>query len=107
MVLIKILEILCNQEEAYTRLILHVFDVCRKGYKKLTILGSDTDIAVFAFYNFYGLDVNELWVGYCVGQHKRRLPIHEYAKCLEDEICRAFPFWYAISSCDTVSTCSG
>ena len=33
----------CNQEEANTRLILHVFDGCRKGYQKLTVVGSDTD----------------------------------------------------------------
>ena len=62
---------------------------------------------VFALYHFYGLDVNELWMEYGVGQHKRWPPIHEYAKCLEEEICRALPFWYAISGCDTVSTFSG
>ena len=101
------MEILRNQEEADTRLILHVFDVCRKGYKKLTILYSDTDIAVFALYHLYGLDVNELWMEYIVGQRKRWLPTHEYAKCLGEEICRGLPFWYAISGCDTVSTFSG
>ena len=65
------MEILRNQEEADTRLTLHVFDVCRKGYKKLTILCSDTEIAVFALYHLYGLDVNELWMEYGVGHHKR------------------------------------
>ena len=44
---------------------------------------------------------------YGVGQHKRWPPIHEYAKCLGEEICRALPFWYAISVCDTVPTFSG
>ena len=68
----------CNQEKAGTRLILHVFDGCRKGYKKLTIVSSDTDIVVIALYHFYDLDVNELWIEYGVGQHKRWLPIHEY-----------------------------
>ena len=101
------MEILRNQEEADTRLTLHVFDVCRKGYKKLTILCSDTEIAVFALYHLYGLDVNELWMEYIAGQRKRWLPTHEYAKCLGEEICRGLPFWYAISGCDTVSTFSG
>ena len=61
----------CNQEEADTRLIFHVFDGCRNSHKKLTIVGSTTDIAVIAFYHFYDLDANELWVAYGVGQHKR------------------------------------
>ena len=64
-------------------------------------------IVVIAFYHSYDLDVNELWVEYGVGQHKRWLLIHEYAKCLGEEICRAFPFWYAITCCDTVSAFSG
>ena len=97
----------CNQEEADTRLILHVFDGCRKGYKKLTIVGSDTDIVVIALYHFYDLDVNELWIEYGVSKNKRWLPIHEYAKCLGEEICRALPFWYVITGCDTVSAFSG
>ena len=97
----------CNQEEADTRLFLHVFDGYRKGYKKLTIVGSDTDIVVIAFFHFYNLDVNELWVEYSVGHHKRWLPIHEYANCLGEQTCRALPFWYAITGCDTVSAFSG
>ena len=63
-------ELFSNQEEAGSRLILHVFDRCRKGYKKLTIIGSDTDIVVIALYHFYDLDVNEIWDEYGVCQHK-------------------------------------
>ena len=96
----------CNQEEADTRLVFYVFDGCNNSHKKLTIVGSDTDIAVVAFYHFYDLDVNELWVVYGVGQHKRQLPIHEYAKSFGEEICRALPFWYTITGCDTVSAFS-
>ena len=97
----------CNQEEADARLILHVFNGCRKGYKKLTIVGSDTDTVVIALYYFYDLDVNELWTEYDVGQHKSWLPIHEYAKCLGEEICRVLQFWYAITGCETVFVFSG
>ena len=38
-------------------------------------------IVVIALYLFYNLDVNEIWVEYGVGQHKRWLTIHENAKC--------------------------
>ena len=70
----------CNQKKA------DIFDSCRKGYKKLTIVGSNTDIVVIALYHFYDLDVKELWIEYGIGQHKRWPPIHEYAKCLGEEI---------------------
>ena len=72
----------------------------------MTIVGSDTDIAVIGLYHFYDFDVNELWIECTVGQHKRWLPIHEYAKCLGEEICRVLLFWYAITGCDTVSAFS-
>ena len=88
----------CNQEEADIRLILHVLDRRRKGYKKLSIVGSDTDIIVIALYHFYDLDVNKLWVEYSIGQHKMWLPIHVYVKLW---------FWYIITGCDTVSVFSG
>ena len=78
----------CNQEEADIRLILHFFDRCRKGHKKLIIVGSNKDIVVISLYHFYDLDVNELWAEYSIGQHKSKLPIHKYAKCLGEEICR-------------------
>ena len=66
--------------------------MCRKGYKKLTILCSDTDIAVFSLYHFYDLDANELWMEYGVGQHKRWLPIHEYPKCLGKKYAEHYHF---------------
>ena len=37
-----------------------VFDRCRKGYEKLSIAGSDTDIVVIALYRFYDFGVNEI-----------------------------------------------
>ena len=48
-----------------------------------------------------------MWIEYGVGQHKRGLPIREYAKCLVEEICRTLSFWYAITGCDTVPALIG
>ena len=50
----------CYQEEADTRLILHVHDRCRKSYKKLTIVGSDIDIVIAALFHLYDLNVKVL-----------------------------------------------
>ena len=79
--------VLFNQEEADTKLILYLFHGCRKGYKKLTIAGSGTDTVMLLFITFMIL------IGYCIGQHKRWLPVHEYATCLGEEICGALSFW--------------
>ena len=97
----------CNHEEADTRLILHVFDWIKKGYKKITIVTVDTDVVVIALYHFYDLNIEELWIEYGTGQHKRWLPIHNYAHTLGEETCRALPFWFTITGCDTVSMFSG
>ena len=42
-----------------------------------------------------------------VGEHKRWLPIHEYAESLGEETCRALTFWYEFRGYDTESIFSG
>ena len=99
-------DIMPYNQEADAGSILYFFDGYRKGHKKLTIVVSDTDIVLFALYLFSGLDVNEPWVEYSVCQHKRWLPIHDYAKFLGEEICRTLRFWHAITGEGTVSAFS-
>ena len=50
----------CNQEEADTRLILHVHDWCRKSYEKLDVVGSNIDIVIVVLFCFYDLNVHKL-----------------------------------------------
>jgi hypothetical protein len=40
-------------------------------------------------------------------RHKRWLPVHEYVANLGEDTCAAFPFWYAFTGCDTVSSFCG
>ena len=35
-------------------------------------------------------------------QHRKYIPIHEIARSLGEEFCRAMPFWFELDSCDTV-----
>ena len=42
----------CSQEEADTRLLLHVADAVQKGCKKVTIRTVDTDVVVLAVASF-------------------------------------------------------
>jgi hypothetical protein len=42
-----------------------------------------------------------------VGQHRRWLPIHGYASILNEDVCKALPFWFTFTGCDTVSMFAG
>ena len=97
----------CNQEEADTRLLLHVHDIASRGLKKILIIASDTDVVVISLYIFYSLFIEELWIEFGAGKHRRWLPIHRYAALLGEETCRALPLWYALTGCDTVSSFAG
>ena len=97
----------CNHEEADTRLFLHVIDASNRGCKKITIITVDTDVLVIALHHFFTLWLDKLWVEIGVGQHRRWLPIHIYAAILKEEICRALPFWFTVTGCDTVSMFAG
>ena len=48
-----------NQEEADTRLLLHVFDACKKGFEKVSIITVDADVAI-ALYQYFYLQIDEL-----------------------------------------------
>jgi len=97
----------CNHEEADTCLLLHVLDASLKGFNKISIVTVDTDVVVIALFHFFDMNIAELWIEIGVGQYRRWLPIHTYARCLKEEICRALPFWFALTGCDTVSMFAG
>ena len=97
----------CNHEEADTRLFLHAKDASNKGIKKVTIVTVDTDVVIIALYHYFDINLEELWIEIGVGKNKRWLLIHQYAKNLGESICRALPFWFTFTGCDTVSSFSG
>ena len=53
------------------------------------------------------LYVDELWIEYGVSTRKKWIPVHSYANELGEENCRALPFWYCFTGCDTVSQFGG
>ena len=59
------------------RLLLDVFNACKKGFEKVSIITVDTDVVVIALYHYLDLRIDELWVKFGVGEHKRWLPIHD------------------------------
>ena len=83
----------CSQEEANTRLLLHVRDIASSGLKKIMIITSVTDVVVIELYIFHSLFIEKLWIEFGAGKHRRWLPIHLYAALLREEICRALPLF--------------
>ena len=97
----------CTQEEADTRIFLHVSDAANHGYAKVMIRTVDSDVLVLAITAVQQLSVDEIWVALASGKSFRYLPAHEMARALGPEKCIALPFLHAFSGCDTVSSFAG
>ena len=69
----------CTQEEADTRILLHVEDCAKEGLKKILIRTTDTDVLILAILCYQMADVKELWVGFGVGKHFKYIAAHEIA----------------------------
>ena len=96
-----------TQEEADTRIFLHVADAVNHGYSKVIIQIVDSDVLVLAIAAVQQLAMDELWVAFASGKSFRYLPAHDMAAVLGPEKCVALPFLHAFSECDTVSSFAG
>ena len=97
----------CCQEEADTRLFLHVKDASRNGYSKFAIRTVDTDVVIIALGLFEKLNTQELWIAFGTGKHFRYIAVHSLAEKLGKSKCVCFPMFHAFTGCDQVSFFSG
>ena len=95
----------CNHEEADTRVFLHVNDMSLQGHSKITIRTVDTDVLVLAVSVFARLkdQLEELWVDFGVGKHRKYVPIHVIFNNLGESRARGLTFFHAFTGCDQVS----
>ncbi len=82
----------CTQEEADTRMFLHVSDAVNHGHSKVMIRTVDSDVLVLAIAAVQQLIVDELWIAFSSGKSFRYLPAPEIAHALGPENCIALPF---------------
>ena len=61
----------CSQEEADTRMLLHLADAGQQGLKRVMIRTVDTDVVVLAIALRDQLLVNEVWLAFGVGKNFR------------------------------------
>ena len=57
----------CTQEEADTRIFLHVSDAANHGYSKVMIRTVDSDVLVLAIAAVNEILIDELWVAFATG----------------------------------------
>lgn len=93
----------CSQEEADTRIMLHLFHAAEQGHKVAFVRTVDTDVVVIATYFFPKLKLEELWVGLGSGKHYKDVPVHEVSNCLGPEKCSALLLFYAMTGTDQTS----
>ena len=96
--------------EIWYFILLHTLHQIRSKSRKVCISTVDTDVIVIALSKFYELstvDLGELWVEFGVGVNQKWITVHRLAQSLSPPKCGAFPSWYALTGCDTVSSFLG
>ncbi|KAK3096470.1 hypothetical protein FSP39_000527 [Pinctada imbricata] len=104
-----------TQEEADTRIILHLINIDssfkRSGTRgRVIVQSSDTDVLVLCCHFLQKLtNTDELWIqkGHCVRDGKKFVPVHDIYKALPSHVPKVLPVLHALSGCDTVSSMYG
>ena len=98
---------LCHQEEADTRLCVHVLDALEKGARNILVTTVDTDVVVLLASMYFQLSNTfsdlQIWVGFGTGNHFRYYDINSISQSLGEQASHALPFFHAFTGCDTTS----
>ena len=97
----------CTNEEADTRIILHLEDAVTEGFNKISIRTVDTDVVVLAVAAAQRHGNNEIWIAFGTGKSFCFLAAHEMARVLGPDQCTALLMFRAFTECDTVSFFGG
>ena len=86
----------CTQEEADTRMFLHVADAVKSGFVRILVCSVDTDVLVLAVALVQKLQEQtqesiQLLVAFGTGTNLRYVPAHEIASSLGENNALAFP----------------
>ena len=97
----------CLHEEADSRIILHAFDAHLKGYNRVMIRTSDTDVLVLAVAHYNDLGFDQVWLAFGTRTHYRYIAVHEIATTLMPLKSRALLGFHAITGSDCTSAFQG
>ena len=100
----------CFQEEADTRIFVHMRHSTANGSSTGTIKANDTDvvsIAISCFQSFKTIGLEKLWIAFCQGAHSRWIPIHDIVSTIGARKIQWPTIFHAFSGCDVVSAFRG
>ena len=97
----------CQQEEADTRMMLHLHHAAAQVHQKAYMRTVDSDVVVLAINIFHELGLSELWVGFGTGKLYKDIPVHHISQMLGPQQCQVLPLFHAITGCDLVSAMFG
>ena len=99
----------CTQEEADSRMFLHVAAATSCGHRRIVVRTMDSDVVVLAVSAFIALEnqITELWVAFGTSRHFRYIPIHIIATQLGQSKAASLPAFHALTGCDTTSAFFG
>ena len=97
----------CQQEEADTRMMLHLRHAAMQGHTKAIVRTVDSDVVVLTINIFHELGLSELWVGFGTGKSYKDIPIHHISQLLGPQHYKVLPLFHAITGSDVVSAMFG
>ena len=95
-------ELYTNQEEAGTRMFLHV----SHGHQGVAVVSSDTDVEVLACYHQSAIPA-ELTLISGTRSRSRLISVPQLCEKQGPRVCQVLPGLHALTGCDTVSSFSG
>ena len=93
----------CSQEEADTRLMLHLKHAADCSHNVAYMRTVDTDVVVLGVHFFPKTSLRELWIGFGSGKSYKDIPVHDICDALGQARCEAMPLFHALTGCDISS----
>ena len=102
---------LCNQEEADTRIILHIIHALNCGLSSILIKTPDSDVIVILIHHLQHVDTIStgcnITVNYGIGKTQRVINIRERACALGVQRSATLPLFVTLTGCDSTSAMNG
>ena len=103
--------IVCNQEEADTRIVLHITHALNCGFSRILIKTFDSDVIVILIHHLQHFDTIStgcnIAVNYGIGKRQRGINIRELACALGVQSSAALPLCVTLTGCDSTSAMEG
>ena len=99
--------LVCNHEEADTRLIHHVLSAIKDGYNRLMVRCQDTDVLLLLMHFTYMYRDVEVWMMSGTAKQRKYYPIHIISQLHSQQVANNILGFHAFTGCDSTSSLTG